>query len=181
MSARIEMRSFPEPPRIAGLELDLCGRRIPAWARRDSRGQADLTDVDLGRWLHMAQFRLCGLCGNALGRHLTFVGSLAAIKRRVFRDVPLHHDCACYAMRINPRLGAPKMDLGRVTVPARANLATGRGEIRLLRPARFGLAVCTHMEICLLADGSPGLLATHLTHVSFWEDGRVVGTERPSQ
>ncbi len=47
---------------------------------------------------------LCGICGQKLDKILAFIGGPMCVKNRVFKDGPMHKECALYSAKVCPYL-----------------------------------------------------------------------------
>ena len=97
------------PPLISRMKarpLDARGYPVPffvAWVD----GQPDHRIVDPAKLRACVEHSLCWLCGQALGRNVTYVvGPMCAINR-VSSEPPSHDDCASWAVRACPFLTRP--------------------------------------------------------------------------
>ena len=178
MKAWTDLSAIGMPPRVARLDRDERGYPIPAWAIVDAHGKPDFHVLDLAKWVRLAQLRFCGICGDALGRHMAFVGGPKSVARRVFKDLPMHHDCASYALRACPFLAAPKFSFAAVGHQVEGAETDTSEAVSAERPERFGLGIASTMEICLLGDGSPALMAGEFTHLVWWEHGAPIEDEQ---
>jgi len=98
------------PPRIARLERDARGYPIPWNVLRGDDGTPFFT-VNDDRKRHRALCEeLCPICGERLGRWKWFVGGpLSAFDPNGwFIDLPMHAECARFALATCPYLAAPK-------------------------------------------------------------------------
>lgn len=97
------------PVRMRSLPLDRHDRPIPWFVATLADGTRDFRVADPDRWVDAVRFRLCWVCGQALGRHLAFVlGPMCALNR-VSSEPPSHRDCAVYSARACPFLANPAM------------------------------------------------------------------------
>jgi hypothetical protein len=55
---------------------------------------ASLSDLDGKRVTQCALSRICGVCGQSLGRPVAFVGTPLEVGRNAFHTPPLHVSCA---------------------------------------------------------------------------------------
>ena len=69
-------------------------------------GTPDFRVTDEAKRMAILKYRLCGLCGEPLGKFQFFVGGA---KSTAFYDPPSHLDCAIYAMQTCPFI------VGRIT------------------------------------------------------------------
>jgi hypothetical protein len=115
-------------------------------------GAPDFRIVARGKVAEAIQFGKCFICGDELGRWLTFaVGPMCTINRTA-PEPPAHKDCALYAVQACPFL----------TRPAMRRRATGLPE---------GLAVATHAPGETVSH-NPGVTAlwTTRTQQAFSDD-----------
>jgi hypothetical protein len=69
--------------------------------------------------------KVCWICGQPLGVHLTFViGPMCAVNR-VISEPPSHHECAEYAAKTCPFLTKPRMRRNEKNIPEEAQDAVG--------------------------------------------------------
>lgn len=98
----------PMPPRIALLKRDRHGRVVPffvAWVN----GEPDHRIVDARRVNDALRFGLCFVCGQEIGRWLTFPVGPMCVVNRTTSEPPSHKDCAIYSARVCPFLTRPQM------------------------------------------------------------------------
>lgn len=96
------------PQRIAQLPRDERGLPIPRAVLVDKNGVPDFRVIDIQKWLKLLKFRCCGICGCYLGPKCYFVGGPMAIESKTFHDLPMHEECARYALATCPYLALPK-------------------------------------------------------------------------
>src|ERR1700752_594778 len=104
------------PERIAGLQRDHRGYPVPwfvVWLDEHEQpvapgeGRAEFRVLAPGA-IRDAVRGACWICGQRMGRHMTFViGPMCAVNR-TSADPPSHHDCATYAARACPFLARPQ-------------------------------------------------------------------------
>jgi hypothetical protein len=127
---------------VARLPTDARGRPVP-WFVAWIDGVPDFRIVARGKVAEAIQFNKCFICGDELGRWLTFaVGPLCTINRTA-PEPPAHKDCAAYAVQACPFLTRPGMRRRAVGLPE-------------------GLAVDTHAPGETLAH-NPGVTALWTT------------------
>lgn len=97
----------PPPPRIARLPRDR-GYPVP-WFVAWIDGVPDFRVVGPGKLENAMRYRRCWICGNPLGRYVTYVvGPMCAVNR-VSSEPGSHRECAEYAARACPFLVRPHM------------------------------------------------------------------------
>lgn len=102
-------RPRPEPPaRIARLPMDR-GFHVP-WFVAWIDGKPEFRAADPVKHRLAITKRLCWVCGDILGRYLTFViGPMCAINR-ISAEPPCHLECARYSAAVCPFLSRPHME-----------------------------------------------------------------------
>ena len=171
MKAWTDLSSIFKPPRIRSLATDPRGYPVPYFAATDSGGHPDFRVVDQDRWQLAVRFRRCGICGDQLGQNVAFVGGPASIESRLFTDLPMHIDCAGYAMQSCPFLAAPSFSYLRSdTVPDGINTRINQA-VSTHRPLMFGLAVTRAFETVFLPDLTLALSASPFKSVTWWQNG----------
>lgn len=154
------------PDRVLRLERDPRGYPIAFTVQRDAQGRPDFRVVDPQIWMNAVRYKRCGICGEQLGVHMAFVGGPACIQSRAFTDLPMHRDCATYALQVCPFLAAPKFAYSRSL----------SGDVRVMesvsshRPEKFALAMSRGVELRRLGDDLV-LLAAPFTSVEWWQGG----------
>jgi len=115
-----------EPPaRMLGMHRDHRGYIVPyfvAWFRdgvevEPGNGTPDFRVLSPLRMHFCKRLRRCWLCGQPLGRYLTFaIGPMCAITRTTM-EPPGHYECAVYGVRVCPFLSRPRMRRNDVDMP----------------------------------------------------------------
>lgn len=113
----------PPPPRVARLPRDRQGRPVP-WFVAWIDGVPDFRIVARGKVEESVRFGRCFICGDELGRWLTFaVGPLCTINRTA-PEPPAHKECAQYAVSACPFLTRPRMRRREAGLPEGLSLDT---------------------------------------------------------
>lgn len=90
------------------LPRDKHGRPVP-WFVAFINGEPDFRVIRRGAIEEALQFKLCWVCGNALGSYAAFViGPMCAVNRTC-AEPPAHRDCATYSALACPFLTTPNM------------------------------------------------------------------------
>jgi len=166
---RKELLSTPIPPRLAARPRDRRGFPIPYGTLCADDGTPDFRVTDIERWIDAVNRRLCGLCGCTLGRRLAFVGGTRSHESRTFTDLPMHRECAEYALRVCPYLAMPNMTHAQ-KVTAQAEFLLASAFVTSERPERFALGITTGFDV--LQHGVEYLLrAQPWLESVWWKDG----------
>jgi len=86
------------------------------------KGKPDFTAADLHKVEKCADKKLCGICGQALGKSMAFIGGIRAT---VFIDPPNHPRCADTAMASCPFLKGKRTRDSEDSAEKRIFLASG--------------------------------------------------------
>ena len=114
--------------------------------------------------------RRCGVCGEPLGVRVAFVGGERSIANRLFSDLPMHLDCARYALQVCPFLAAPKFHYqNKVPDGTAVNLHVSEE-----RPKRFGLGVTRGYRPTWLPGNQVALEAAPFESIEWWVGGLQV-------
>ncbi len=68
-------------------------------------GVPDFTTPDVDRVADHVRRNLCHLCGEPLRREIAFAGGVLSMNTGIFRDGPMHLECARYAFFACPFVG----------------------------------------------------------------------------
>jgi len=114
----------------------------------DNDGEPAFAVLDPQRVLRSLCDRLCGICGQALDYWIAFVGGDLSLKNQLF-GVPLHEECARYAMRVCPYLANPHAK--HRPVPAGMAVKVN-ALVSDQRPAEMFLVITRRYEPVLVRD-----------------------------
>ena len=169
----------PVPPRLAARPRDARGYPIPVTVLVDANGLPDFRVTDTRQWLRAVQFRTCGLCGEPLGRHLAFVGGPACHDNRIFTDLPMHRDCAEYALKVCPFLALRNFRYATKLPSLEGVAALNVNEmVSDARPACFFLGVTRSYRPVRDGSGQLYVQAQAWEEVTWWQQGRPLA-QRP--
>jgi hypothetical protein len=119
MHKEIEM-----PERIAALPRDVKERPVP-WFVAWIDGAPDFRVIGPGKIPEAVMDKRCWVCGQRLGKYLSFViGPMCAVNR-ISGEPASHRDCAIYAARACPFLSTPKMHRNEKGLPGEVCPAAG--------------------------------------------------------
>lgn len=116
----------PLPARMSQLRLDHRGYPVPyfvAWID----GKPDFRVMDGAKLPGAVKNRRCWICGEPLGRYMTFlIGPMCAINRTI-SEPPSHQECADFSARACPFLTLPKAARRETNIPGGTSEAAGDG------------------------------------------------------
>lgn len=102
------MEELPIPQRMQRLPRDKHGRVVP-WFVAFIDGAPDFRIIREDGIGEALKYQLCWLCGQRVGKYVSFaIGPMCAVNR-VTAEPGSHHDCAIYAVRVCPFLTTPNM------------------------------------------------------------------------
>jgi hypothetical protein len=169
------IKSVPVPSRLAARPVDRRGYPIPYSVIVDSKGVPDFRVTDVERWMFAVNHRRCGMCGEPLGRKLAFVGGPLCHPNRYFTDLPMHRDCAEYALRVCPYLALPKASHAQ-TIQEHEEYGTHVSlVVSTEKPDRFMLGITEGYKPYRTTDGSFVLKAEEWLEAVWWKDGQPLG------
>lgn len=123
------IRHIPRPARIARLPIDHRGYPVPAFVQIIN-GIPDHRVVNPAMFLPAITEKRCWICGDVLGRNMSFVlGPMCTITRTV-SEPPSHRECGIYAMQACPFLSKPHMIRREAGMPEGVVEAAGNMEKR---------------------------------------------------
>lgn len=135
-------------------------------------GTPDFRVVDLDKWDHLANNRLCSLCGTVLRKLMWFIGGDGCMKLRMFFDLPVHEDCGLYAFKICPYLALTTSEYSKRSIEYLESdtkvLMNYREDISPTRPQQLGFAAATSYIIGQSEKGQPLVQASEWVRGPFW-------------
>jgi hypothetical protein len=170
-----DWRLIPVPARLASRPRDDRGYPIPATVLVDSAtGKPDFRVTDIHKWVAACSKKTCSLCGDPLGRHLAFLGGPGSFESRYFTDLPMHRECAEYALQVCPYLAVPNFKYSEsITAPAGFTLNVS-DDVDSTRPSKFALAITMSYQAMRTRSGTFVVQAAPWEQVSWWQDGKCV-------
>lgn len=104
------------PPRMRARQIDRRGYSVP-WFVEYINGEPDFRVIDSEKHLRALKHRLCWLCGEKLGRRVTFVIGPMCLVNRNTSEPGSHLDCAEYAAKGCPFLTLPSAKYRDANLP----------------------------------------------------------------
>jgi hypothetical protein len=176
-----DWRSIPIPARLASRPRDARGYPIPANVLIDeATGKPDFRITDIHKWTRACARKNCALCGEALGRHMAFIGGPLSFDNRYFTDLPMHRECAEYALQVCPYLAVPNFKYSESFSAPEGFSVNVSDEVSSARPAKFALAITKTYQAMRTPDGTYVVRAAPWEQVSWWQDGQCIEPMRPA-
>lgn len=152
MELNERIRGIELPKRMARLPVSSTGFPVPKFVHWQD-GVPDFRVIEPGWVAKCFSKRLCWLCGEPMGRFMTFViGPMCAINR-VSSEPPSHRDCAIYAAKACPFLSQPRMRRNERDLPEGGAM----GGIAVMHNPGVSLVYTTH-GYHPINDGRGGVL-----------------------
>ena len=168
------------PARLAQRPRDSRGYPIPYSVLIDSSGRPDFRVADAETWVRTVNLRICSLCAQPLGKHLAFVGGPLTQVNRMFTDLPMHRDCAEYALKVCPFLAAPRFRYAETFSSKDADIAFAvNAHVSETRPEVFFMGITSKYEVVRLSPVTLVARAAPWTEVVWWREGTVVAAPSP--
>ena len=164
-----DLATIKTPERVARLPKDDRGYPIFYAVSVDAEGKPNFRVIDPQKWELGIRDRLCGVCGQRLGKRLAFVGGPKSIKSRYFTDLPMHESCAEYAVQVCPFIVLPKF---KYASEHKAAVAINP-VVDDNRPQQFGIGITTKMKLVSL-QGQIVIRAGAFARVQYWKEGQPV-------
>jgi hypothetical protein len=118
------IRHLEMPDRMRHLPISDEGYPIPYFVPYYS-GKPEFRGFDPDKMRVCVRHQRCWLCGEQLGRFMTFtIGPMCAVNR-VSAEPPSHYDCARYAAEACPFLSQPRMRRNEKDMPEDSRPAAG--------------------------------------------------------
>lgn len=141
------------PDRIAALRRDRRGYPVPRFVKW-FHGEPDFRVIDVEYLARAVHANLCWICGNELGRYMTFtIGPMCCVNR-VSSEPPSHLACADYAARVCPFLAIP----GAHRITSKHPHVPGPGIMLEHNPGCVALWITKTYSVRQTTLGQPGAL-----------------------
>lgn len=171
------------PQRLQRRPRDPRGYVIPYNQFIDANGEPDFRVIDGERQKRALRLRLCGMCGEQMGKHIFFVGGWRCVEHGHFYDGPMHRACAVYALQTCPHLARSK---GQYSEPGpRGPLGDYKlvvGEMDTVKAEWFGLMHGKKYDFGLTETGMLVIRAKlPWVAVERWRDGSPMAQAEQAQ
>lgn len=166
------------PPRLMHRPRDHRGYVIPFVQFIADDGTPNFAVMDAPKVARCLTYRLCGLCGEQMGRNVFFVGGPLCVVNRYFYDPPMHKECAICALEACPHLARSKGRYREVLEIAGAKLSVGTMETPQ-KADYFALMHTNKFEFGKAPDGMLMVRAAPWLDIEYWKDGEAVGPVPP--
>lgn len=166
-----DLSQIAVPARVKSLPVDERGYPVPHTVQWVA-GKPDFRVIDPQKWTKAVQLRRCGVCGEPLGARMAFVGGPLSMRNRLFYDLPMHRECATYALQVCPFLAAPKFAYSNPP----EGMAVHSGVVGE-RPSRFGLGIARSFEVMRAPGGEVVLHAGAFESIVWWQHGREMSPQ----
>lgn len=176
-----DWRAVPIPGRLARRPRDRRGYPIPAMVLIKEDGTPDFRVTDVEKWVRACNERTCALCGEQLGRHLAFVGGPRVYENRLFTDLPMHLECAEYALQVCPYIAVPNFKYASTLADVGEGVSLRvAAEVEVARPDRFMLGITRSYQVVKLPGGSYAVRAAPWEQIAWWQDGKCLEVLSPA-
>jgi hypothetical protein len=139
-------------------------------------GAANFTVIDQEKSSRMFHYGKCGICGSAMGRFRALVGGAKSMQFGLFTDIPMHVECAEYALAVCPFLAAPSFAYRRAQSKLEVEVRVSEA-VSTERPKIFGLGV-TKQKPFLTKNGDEWVIkAPSWERVEWWQNGARIDVQ----
>jgi hypothetical protein len=154
------------PEHLRGRPIDERGYLVPWFVAQVGPDKWDFRAIRPNGVNRAVNQRSCWLCGNKLGRYVTFVVGPMCVCNGISSEPPSHKSCAVYAAQACPFLTKPAMRRNEKNMPEGAQEPPG--EMLKRNPGVCVLWTTTNYKYtrqCLFEMGEP-------TYLEAWCEGR---------
>lgn len=165
------LQTVEMPGRIAKLPRNHAGYPVP-WFVEWIDGKPDFRIMDAAKLRLAVKFRLCWICGEKMGRTVSYVvGPMCSINL-ISAEPPSHTECAVYSARVCPFLINPEKERRERRMPEGVTDAAG---IMLARNPGVALVWTTKHDPRIFQPPGGGILFSlpPPIEVSWWAEGRA--------
>jgi hypothetical protein len=165
----------PVPLRMLARPCDERGYPIPYAQFINKQGKPDFRILDAARVQLCLSRRLCGLCGEPMGKHVHFIGGPLCVANRIFHDPPMHRDCAVFALQACTHLAHGKGRYSERPLPEEEGAVVVENAYASAEKAEwFALMHTTKFYQVRMPNGSLAIKADAWLDVEAWRDGKPI-------
>jgi hypothetical protein len=159
------------PARIAKLPRDSRGYPVPWFCSWNPDGTPNFQTADGDKSILAIKNSLCWVCGERLGRHLSFVIGPMCLINRVSAEPPHHRECSEFSLRVCPFLLHPNMK--RMPTKYQDGYEAPAGTMIERNPGVAALWITRSFQ--LIKDNQGGILfrVGEPEEISWWAEGRT--------
>jgi hypothetical protein len=166
------------PPRMQKLRRDARGYPIPWFVAYLPDGTPEFRAADRAKFARALKEKLCWVCGDRLGIHVTFVAGPMCGINRTSAEPPSHYDCAKWSVENCPFLNNPKAVRREDELFSNADLReTAPGQAIVRNPGVAMLWVTRSFELFDDMRGGVLLQMGEPEKVEWYAHGRVATLE----
>lgn len=158
------------PPRLQSLPVDERGYPVP-WFVDWIDGKPEFRCMDGAKWVRAVHEKLCWVCGQRLGRYMTFVAGPMCGINRTSSEPPCHLECAEWSARNCPFLNNPDQIRREGDSVAAEGKVVGGFAIKR-NPGVSMLWTCKDYLVYADRQGGKLIQMGEPDHVEWWARGR---------
>lgn len=168
---RPELVKTAMPPRIAKLPVDDRGYPVP-WFVDYVDGKPEFRAMDPFKWKRAVREKLCWVCGERMGRYMTFVAGPMCGINRTSAEPPTHRECAEWSALHCPFLNNPD-SIRRVDEVVGLGSDNVPGHMITRNPGVTMLWTCVDYSIFGDGRGHPLIMFGEPVAVDWYTKGKV--------
>ena len=165
----------PLPSRMLALPVDDRGYVVP-WFVDWIDGKPEFRAMDPKKWLRAVREKLCWVCGERLGRFMTFVAGPMCGINRTSSEPPSHLECAEWSARNCPFLNNREA-IRRVDDVIGADMSNGPGFALTRNPGVTMLWTTKDYSVFDDGKGKPLIHMGAAEHVKWYAEGKPATRE----
>lgn len=166
----------PLPSRMQSLPVDERGYVVP-WFVEWIDGKPEFRAMSGEKWLRAVREKLCWVCGERLGRYMTFVAGPMCGINRTSSEPPSHLECAQWSARNCPFLSNPEM-IRRVDETIGADMSNVAGFAITRNPGVTMLWTTNTYSVFNDGHDKPLITFGEPTSVEWYACGRIATREQ---
>jgi hypothetical protein len=157
------------PRHMARLPIDSAGRPVPRFVEWID-GKPDFRVMSSKHMRHAIRSKACWICGDGLGKYMTFAVGPMCLINRVSAEPPSHHDCAEYSATHCPFLANPDRERRENNLPE--DYRTSGGEMIARNPGVTALITTRSYTLVKVPNGLIFTIGTP-ERVEWFAEGRT--------